>query len=271
MNAITANTSGYASVNGIDLYYEIYGAGQPTILLHGGLGNIMMFTSILPQLAEGRQVIGVELQAHGHTADIDRPMTFEALADDIAALITHLGIEQADVIGYSLGGMVAQNVALRYPQLVRKLVVMSAPCKREGWHTDVVASMSQINAEVAESLKQSPMYGGYAMIAPRVEDWSTLVTKMGDLLRMDYDWSDEIAKLSLPILILVGDSDSVHLAHAVEFYRLFGGDKQDANWDRSGKSRNAQLAVLPDMTHYEIFMSPATANTMIAFLDKDES
>jgi pimeloyl-ACP methyl ester carboxylesterase len=127
----------YAEVNGLSLYYEVHGEGEPLILLHGGVGAIEMFGEVLPLLARGRRVIGVDLQAHGRTADIDRPMTYEAMADDMAALIEHLGVGEADVMGYSLGGGVALQTAIRHPEAVRKAVLVSTPFKRDGWYPEV--------------------------------------------------------------------------------------------------------------------------------------
>lgn len=130
---------GYASVNGLHLYYEIHGAGEPLILLHGGLGAIEMFGDVLPSLAQTRQVVAVDLQAHGRTADIDRPLSFELMAGDIAALIKHLGFAAADVMGYSLGGGVALRIAIEHPEAVKKLVLVSTPFKREGWYPEILA------------------------------------------------------------------------------------------------------------------------------------
>ena len=137
----TSGAGGYARVNGIDLYYQVHGEGEPLILLHGGIGAIEMFGEVLPMLAEGRQVIGVDLQAHGRTVDIDRPMTFEAMADDVAALIKHLDFERADVMGYSLGGGVALRTAIQHPESVRKLVLVSTPFRRDGGYPEVRAGM----------------------------------------------------------------------------------------------------------------------------------
>lgn len=139
---------GYASVNDLEIYYEILGTGKPLILLHGGVGAIEMFGEVLPLLAEGRQVIAFDLQAHGRTADIDRPLSYELMADDIAALIKHLQIERADVMGYSLGGGVALQTAIRHPEVVRKLVVVSTPFKRDGWYPEVLAGMGQMGPDV---------------------------------------------------------------------------------------------------------------------------
>ena len=205
------------------MYYEIHGAGRPLILLHGGVGAIEVFGEVLPLLAEGRRVIAVDLQAHGRTADIDRPLSFELMADDIAALIKHLGLEKADLMGYSLGGGVALQTAIRHPEVVRKLVVVSTPFKKDGWYPEILAAMGQMGPEAAEPMKQTPMYQVYASVAPNPEDWPVLLTKLGQLLGKNYDWSKEVAAMEAPTLIVVGDADSVRTAHAVEFFELLGG------------------------------------------------
>jgi len=248
------------------MYYEIHGAGRPLILLHGGVGAIEVFGEVLPLLAEGRQVIAVDLQAHGRTADIDRPLSFELMADDIAALIKHLGLEKADLMGYSLGGGVALQTAIRHPEVVRKLVVVSTPFKKDGWYPEILAAMGQMGPEAAEPMKQTPMYQVYASVAPNPEDWPVLLTKLGQLLGKNYDWSKEVAAMEAPTLIVVGDADSVRTAHAVEFFELLGGGKADGGWDGSGMS-NARLAILPATTHYDILFSPALASTVTPFLD----
>ncbi len=256
----------YAAVNGINLYYETYGTGDPLILLHGGVGAIEMFGEVLPMLAQGRQVIGVDLQAHGRTADIDRPLAFESMADDIAGLIKHLGFTRADVMGYSLGGGVALQTAIRHPELVRKLVLVSTPFRRDGWYPEVLAGMAQMGPAAAEPMKQTPMYQQYAQIAPRLEDWSVLLTKLGQLLVKDYDWSSGVAAIKAPTLLVVGDADNVRTSHAVECFELLGGGKADGGWDGSGMS-NARLAILPGVTHYTIFSSPAMVSAVTPFLD----
>lgn len=257
----------YASVNGLHLYYEIHGAGQPLVLLHGGFGATEMLGEILPQLATGRQVIAVDLQAHGRTADIHRPLRFEQMAEDIALLISqHLGLASADVMGYSLGGGVALRTAIQHPDLVRKLVVVSAPCKRDGWYPEVLVGMAQLGPQLAEPFKQSPIYQVYARIAPKPEDWPVLLTKLGDLLRQEYDWSHEVAKITAPTMIVVGDADSVRTAHAVEFFELLGGGKADAGLDGSGVT-SSRLAILPGTTHYNLLSSPALVAVVKPFLD----
>ena len=194
-DATEASTGGYALVNGLNMYYEIHGVGEPLILLHGGLGLTSMFGDVLPALAEDLQVIAVDLQAHGRTADIDRPLSYELMGDDIAALIKHLGLAGADLMGYSLGGGVALRTAIQHPELVRKLVIVSTPFSQDGWYPEVVASMAQMNGTAAEFMKESPMYQEYTRVAPRPEDFPVLLDKIGDMLRHRYDWSADVAAL----------------------------------------------------------------------------
>jgi pimeloyl-ACP methyl ester carboxylesterase len=258
--------TGYAPVDGLKLYYELYGTGEPLVLLHGGVGATEMFADILPLLASSRRVIAVDLQAHGRTADIDRPISYEAMADDIAGLIKYLGFQKADVMGYSLGGGVALRTAIQHPEVVRKLVLVSTPFRRDGWYPEILAGMAQMGPGAAEPMKQTPMYQLYARIAPKPADWPVLLTKLGDLLRKDYDWSKDVAAIKAPTLLVVGDADAVRTSHAVQFFELLGGGRKDGGWDGSGIS-NARLAILPGVTHYTIFSSPAMAATATAFLD----
>jgi pimeloyl-ACP methyl ester carboxylesterase len=260
------DTMSYADVNGISLYYEEHGSGQPLVLLHGGYGSGEMFGAILPLLASGRRVITVDLQGHGRTADVDRPLRFQTMGDDIAALIGHLGLEQADVMGYSLGAGTALRTAIQHPDRVRRLVVVSHPARRGGWFPQSLAGFDQMGPAFAEVMKQSPLYEAYARVAPRVEDWPVLVDKMGTMLREDYDWSAEVAKITAPVMLAYGDADSVWPAHIAEFYALLGGGLRDANWDGSARPV-ARLAILPGHTHYDIFMSPDLTGAVIPFLD----
>src|SRR5438876_3777334 len=228
----------YADVNGIKLYYEIHGTGRPLILLHGGLGAIEMFGPNLTILAKRHQVIGVDLQAHGRTADIDRPIRTELMAEDIAALIKHMKLERPDVVGYSLGGGVAFFVALRHPELVRKLVIVSTPIKRNAFYPDILVQQGQVTPAAAEAMKQTPMYQLYASLAPRPEDWPRLLGKLGDAMKVDFDFSKEL-----------------------------GGGQRDGGWDGSGRPKS-RLAILPGLTHYTIFSAPALAAAVIPFLDE---
>jgi len=262
----TALKTGYAPVNGLNLYYEIHGTGKPLILLHGGLGATEMFDEVMPALSKDRQVIAVDLQAHGRTGDIDRPLSYDAMADDIAALIKNLGIEKADVMGYSVGGGVALRTAVRHPEVVRKLVLVSTAFRRDGWYPEVLAGMAQMGAGAAEPMKQTPMYQLYARVAPKPADWPVLLTKLGEMLRRDYDWSNDVATIQVPTLLVFGDADAVRTEHAVQFFELLGGAKKDGGWDGSGMS-NARLAILPGLTHYSIFSSPALPASVTPFLD----
>jgi pimeloyl-ACP methyl ester carboxylesterase len=266
MNPNTSERSGYAPVNGLSMYYEIHGAGEPLILLHGGLGSTGMFGGVLPTLAADRQVIAVELQAHGRTADIDRPLRYELMGDDIAALIRHLGLAATDLMGYSLGGGVALRTAIQHPGLVRKLVIVSTPFSQAGWHPEIVASMTQMNGTAAEFMKESSMYQEYARVAPRPMDFPVLLDKIGDMLRQNYDWSNDVAALKMPTLLVFGDADSIPPAYSARFFELFGGGKIDGGWDGSGMS-NARLAILPGVTHYNIFSSPLLVSIVRPFLD----
>ncbi|MEK6207677.1 MAG: alpha/beta hydrolase [Chloroflexota bacterium] len=263
----TQGVGKYADVNGINLYYEIHGTGRPVILLHGGLGATSMFGPNLPALAKGHQVIAVDLQGHGRTADIDRPISPQLMADDIAALIKYLKLDRPDLMGYSLGGGVAMHTAIRHPELVGKLVIVSTNFRRNAYYRDILAQQGQVGAEAAEAMKQTPMYQLYASIAPRVEDWPRLLSKIGDAMKDDFDFSKEIAQIKAPTMIVAGDADIFPPSHAVEFFGLLGGGKRDGGWDGSGRS-NARLAILPGLTHYTIFNAPALAATVIPFLDE---
>jgi pimeloyl-ACP methyl ester carboxylesterase len=263
---MTPSQTGYAPVNGLQLYYEITGSGRPLILLHGGFGMTGMFGELIPLLAQNRQVIAIDLQGHGRTADIERPLRLESMGDDVAALITHLGIEKAGVMGYSMGGGAALRAAIQHPELINRLVVVSIPCRRSGWYPEIVANMNQMDATAAEFMKQTPMYEAYVAVAPHPENFPQLCEKMGDLLRCDYDWSAEVAALTVPTLLVFGDADGMPPSHAAEFFGLLGGGKADGSWDGSGMS-NSQLAILPGTTHYNIDSSPLLASIVTSFLD----
>lgn len=233
----------YASINGLNLYYEIHGSGQPLVVLPGAYYTIEMMGEIVPQLAAQRRVIAVELQGHGHTADIDRPLRFELLADDIAALIGHLELEQADLFGFSLGGGVGLQTAIRHPEVVRTLTLVSTPFKRDGWYPEDLATMATMSAE---ALDATPIHETYLKVSPKPEAWPTFVAKVRQLVTSNYDWTEAVAGLKMPILILIGDADGIRLTHAVEFFGLLGGGKTDG--DLAGLPAS-QLAVLPATTH----------------------
>jgi len=262
---ITPQT-GYAPVNGLNIYYEIHGTGQPLILLHGGFGQTGMFAAILPLLAAGRQVIAADLQAHGRTADIDRPLSLEAMGDDVAGLIRHLGLGQADVMGFSMGGGAALQAAIQHPELVRKLVIVSIPYKRSSWYPEIVADMSRMDVASAEFMKDTPIYASYVAVAPNPDHFPVLCDKMGAMLRIDYDFGAKVPSLTMPVLLVYGDADGAPPSHAAHFFELLGGGLRDGSWDGSGMSRS-QLAILPGTTHYTIADSSLLPAVVTPFLD----
>ena len=256
---------GYAQVNGLRLWYESYGTGRPLVLLHGGYGSTAMFAPIVPALAERRRVVAVDLQGHGRTADVDRPLRYETMADDIAALLGHLDLSTADLLGYSLGGGVALRTAIQHPALVRRLVLVSTPCRSAGWYPEVLAAMAAQDERTGERMRGTPPHLLYERVAPRPQDWPRLWAKSGDLLRRDYDWSAEVARLSMPTMLVFADADSIPTSHAAEFYGLLGGGHRDAGWDGTDRPA-ARLAVLPGHTHYDIVGAPALPTAVLSFL-----
>jgi len=255
--------TGYASVNGIDLYYEVHGSGRPLVLLHGALSTTSVdFGAVLPSLAKTRQVIAVEQQAHGHTADIDRPLTIEMMAADTTALLRQLGIEEADLFGYSMGAGIALQIALERPDLVRKLAVASAAHTHDGLHPGLLEGLEQLTPE---ALAGTPFEQAYASEAPKPEDWPTLVAKVKVLNSQIPEWpTDAIRSIAAPTLIIIGDSDIVRPEHAVEMFRLLGGG---VIGDVAGLPRS-QLAVLPGTTHITLVHRGDWLSSMIGeFLD----
>jgi pimeloyl-ACP methyl ester carboxylesterase len=245
-----ASKGNYAEVNGLNMYYEIHGTGQPLVLLHGAYMTIDAMGEVVPALAETRQVIAVELQGHGRTADIDRPLSYDLMADDVAALLRHLVIEKADVFGYSMGGGVALQVAIRHPEVVRKLVVASASYTSDGMHPELLEMIPTLTPEVFAG---SPIEEAYLRSAPNPDDFPTLVAKMKQLDMQPFAWPPEdIRGIAAPTLLIVGDSDAIRLEHAVELFRLLGGGVMG---DLSGLPKS-QLAVLPGTTH---FVPPGSA------------
>lgn len=239
-------TSGYAPVNGLQMYYEIHGAGQPLVVLHGAYMTIELMGEYIPAFARTRQVIAVELQGHGHTADIDRPITYESLADDTAALLRFLGIDQADVFGYSMGGTAALQVAIRHPALVRKLVSVSGSFNTGGLYPEVLATIEQMTPDWLES---TPMRAAYDRSSPHPEDFPTLMAKLKQLDLTPQDWpAEEIQAITAPTMIVIGDSDGTRPEHAVEMFRLRGGG---VFGDITGLPA-AQLVVLPGTMHLGI-------------------
>jgi pimeloyl-ACP methyl ester carboxylesterase len=253
-------TGQYADVNGINLYYETHGKGRPLILLHGGLGSGEMFGPVLPLLAERHQVIAVDLQGHGRTADIDRPLDVRLMADDIAALIEHLRLATPDVVGYSLGGGVAFQTAARHPAKVRRLVMVSANIRPDAIYPEMRAQQGQVNAAAVEFMKDTPMYQLYQRVAPRPEDFPRLLSKIGEAMSKDFDFTEEVRRLQMPTLVVAADADMAPPTHYVEVFKLLDGGLRDGGWMGDGRPKGGHaLAILPGLTHYNIFNSPLFA------------
>ena len=262
----------YAEVNGIRLYYETHGAGRPLILLHGGLGSGDMFAPVLPKLTERHEVITVDLQGHGRTADIDRPIDARLMADDIAALIDHLALDRPDLVGYSLGGGVAMHTAIKYPAKVRRLVSASVNIRRDAIYPEMLAQQGQVSAAAAEFMKDTPMYQDYKRVAPRPEDFPCLLDKLGQGMSNSFDFSEEVRGIQVPTLIVAADADMAPPSHFVEVFKLLGGGLRDGGWTGEGRPQGGHaLAILPGLTHYNIFTSPLFVAAVLSFLDDRQS
>lgn len=240
----TPPQSGYATANGLKMYYEIHGeGGQPLLLLHGAYMSIDALGNLIPPLAATRQVIAVELQGHGRTADIDRPIRYESMAHDVAALLAGLGIESVDIFGYSMGGGVALQIAIRHPQLVRKLIVASASYKSSAVYPELLGMFDTMTLDMFTG---TPMEAEYRRLAPDPDYFPTFVAKMIDLDKQSFDWpAEDIQAIKAPTMLIVGDSDIILPEHTLEMFRLLGGG---VCGDLHGLPQ-ARLAVLPGTTH----------------------
>jgi len=252
----------FADVNGQHIFYSVHGAGKPLILLHGGI-NPDSFGSNVAELAKGRQVIAVHLQAHGRTPDTDRPLRCETMGDDVAALISHLKLGKADVMGYSLGSFVALQTAIRHPDAVDRLVLLAARMRQDDAFPEVVASLNQLEANAAMlggSVKASPLGQAY----PHV-DWTNLFRKVGDMTKRPFDWSADIAKLKTCTLLVFADADYIPPERMVEFWKTLGGGQRDAGIDGSLRPAN-QFAIVPNATHYTLAVDPMMPEIVERFL-----
>ena len=257
--------SGHASVNGVNYYYAIYGTGEPLLLLHGGMFHIEMFGPNLTRLAQSRQVIGVDLQGHGRTPLGDREISLVDIGNDMAGVLKKLGYDKSDVLGYSMGGGVALQFAIQHPEMVRRLVLVSTPFSQEGFYPEMLPQQAALSAAMAEQMKETPMYKSYVAIAPHPEEFPKLLDQMGAYMRKPYDWSADVRKLTVPVMLIYGDSDMFRPEHEVKFYQLLGGGLQDAGWQREHMSQN-RLAILPDVTHYEMGVAPQMVDAALPFL-----
>lgn len=255
-------SSGYAPVNGLEIYYEIRGEGDPLLLIHGAFGSIEEWGNVPEILAQERQVVAMDVQGHGRTLDVDRPFSYEQLADDIAGLMNHLEIASADLVGYSMGANTALQVAIRHPNFVKRLGLISANFRTDGEYPDVVAGIGLLTPEM---LAGSPMESLYANVAPQPDDFPVLVEKLKEFFTTEFAFSEEdISGIEAPAFVAIGDSDTVRPEHAVELFRLLGGGVPG---DLFGLPAS-QLAILPATTHASILYErgDALATLLVDFL-----
>jgi pimeloyl-ACP methyl ester carboxylesterase len=255
--------SGVVAVNGLEMYYEVHGEGEPLILMHGGLQTIGLMAEFVAELARLRRVIAVELEGHGHTPLRGGPLSYEQMADDVAALAAELDLAEVDLLGYSLGGGVGWQTAIRHPRLVRRLVAVSAPVTSAGWASEMRETTGGFSPEVARAYTEFPIYTAYAAVAPRPEEWPELVTRVGTLVsgRDDaYDWTAGVQDLSIPIQIIVGDADSVLLAPALELFQLLGGGVIGD----FAPLPSVQLGIIPGAAHSAVLGRPDVLIPMVA-------
>lgn len=259
----TPESKGYANVNGVELYYEVHGDGPPLIMLHGGITPSEMFGAPLAEMAKAHRVVALHFQGHGSSKDGSRPWSFEVFADDVAALMGHLGIEKASVMGYSSGALVALQTAIRHPQVVDKLIVISAAFRSDGYYPEVLEAFAQMPSAapmIAADVSKSPL----ASLYPSV-NWETMFRKTGELANRSHDWSASVAAIKAPTLLIFADADAIRPEHVVEFYKLLGGGQRDAGIDGSLRSPN-RLAIIPNTTHLTLLGSAAVTQFASAFL-----
>lgn len=255
--------SGYAAVEGTELYYEIHGQGEPLVMLHGGVDPSQVFGAPLTEMAKTFKVIAIHARGHGLSRDSDAPWSIEQAADDVAAVLRDRGIEKASVMGYSFGGKIALQFAIRHPDMLDKLVIVSTGYSRGGEYPEVRAAFEQMPAmadAIGNSIAQSPL----AELYPDV-DWPVLMRKSGALGLQDHDWSEGIKGIKAQTLLVFADADYVRPEHIAEFYKLLGGGQRDAGIDGSLRSPN-QLAVVPGTNHYNIIGAPAVFQFATEFL-----
>lgn len=268
MQALQPRSSGYAeAAEGLWVHYEIYGQGDPVVMMAGGFGDASSMTQVIGPLSRKRQVIAIDLEGHGRTALRDTPMSHEKLGDDVAAVLRHLKIARADVGGYSHGGDAAIRMAIQHPEMVRNLIVISTAAERDGWYPENLEAMGSVSSAQLEMFKQTPFYARYAAVAPHPEQFGLLLDRMGELMRKDYDWRAEIAALRTPTLLLFADHDAVSMRHIAEFFALFGGGVRDPGWGEEPEFSRARLAIVPGYTHYNFGQGPDVARVIEAYLD----
>ncbi|MCS0629479.1 alpha/beta hydrolase [Telluria mixta] len=252
------------TVNGVHIHVEEHGTGKPLVLLHGGIMASEVFGPNIAALAGHRRVIAIHLQGHGHTPDVDRPLRFETLADDVAAVIRELGLGKADLLGYSFGGGVALQTAIRHPEVIDRLIVVSAAAKRDGFYPEVRTAFDHMDTQAAQigaHVAQSPLGKLYPAV-----NWETAFRKMGELQSRDYDWMPQVSAIQARTMLVFADADAITLDHMAEFYKALGGGQRDAGLDGSLRAA-ARLAIVPGTTHYNLLATTTVARLAGEFLE----
>jgi pimeloyl-ACP methyl ester carboxylesterase len=255
----------YAPINGLGMYYTVQGNGPPLVLIHGGIGASEVFGANVPLLARTYRVIVPHMQGHGLTKDIDRPLRYEQMADDVAALIDHLRLGKVDIMGYSMGGGIALQTAMRHPEKVDRLVIVSTTMARDGWYPDVVKTFEEMPANaslVGAGLARSPL----GKLYPDAK-WDVLFRKIGEMESEPFDWSEYVGRINAPALLVFADADAVRPEHITDFYKRFGGFLRDGGLDGSQRSKS-RLAIVPNTTHYNLLATTVVGQMAAEFLKK---
>lgn len=261
---IKPGESGYADVNGLKMYYEVYGKGKPIVLLHGSYMNIPLnWSRFIPLLAKDRKVIVTEMQGHGRTRDISREFSYEGMAGDVSGLLKHLKIDSADILGYSMGGGIAFQVAVRHPEQVRRLVVLSGTYAHDGWWPDAEASFATFTPDM---FKGTPIQKQYDSLGNDPDHFPEFVKRVIRIDLKPYDWSKDVKNIKAPLFMAIGDADGVRYEHALELFRAKGGGKMG---DMHGLPKS-RLAIIPGTTHVGMIQRTDWLIPMINdFLDSD--
>lgn len=252
-------------IDGMQMYYEVSGAGEPLIVLHGAYMNIPTMGPIIPKLAETHKVYALELQGHGRTTDIDRPITYAAMADDVAAFMDKVGLAKADVFGYSMGGQVGLQLAIRHPAKVNHLVAASAAYDLKGWQPVYTAAIPQMTVEMILGM---PFAEDYRRLAPNPDGFRGLVEKLIALEKEPMAWEADVKALRAPVLIIAGDADVLTVEHAVAMFRLLGGGGMG---DMGTPLAASRLAILPATSHTAVITQPDLLHALIEPFLKGET
>jgi len=267
MKLTKSASSGYAKgAEGLQIYYETYGEGEPIVVLAGGLMSIKTTAQITRPLSQQRRVIAIDLEGHGRTALRDTPLSHDRNGDDIASVLRHLGIAKADVAGYSHGADAAIWMAIRHPEMVRNLIVISTALARDGWYPEAQEGMSAVGSSLAEQMKSTPLFEDYG----HPDQFPLFLDRMGELMKKDWDWRDEVRALQMPVLLIFADHDSVSMEHIGEIFALFGGGTREPGWI-DPKFSQARLAIIPGYSHYNLGQGPEVAQVIEKFLTQPTS